>query len=169
MGQPHDWKTACRCRDLASIGLADLGMERTTSLSLACLQRPHAVRPSRSMVCGADVFPCLNEWRAALRAAELRLEAAATLWPLVVICVALTAGASSAKVLKTQDDALAYCRSGHVLLFTALPMILSGALIQTAVSPGWRNAWITVHLISSLLWRVGCFGHLFRHRSAARR
>lgn len=58
-------------------------------------------------------------------------------------------------------------RSGLILLFNAVPMIASGALIQTAVSPGWRNAWIGIHLVASALWIAGSFVH-WRVRVQAR-
>jgi hypothetical protein len=33
-----------------------------------------------------------------------------------------------------------------------LPMASSGYLLQVSVQPGWRQAWIWVHIVSSLLW-----------------
>ena len=49
--------------------------------------------------------------------------------------------------------------TGVVLLVNALPMIASGVLIQTAVSPGWRIAWVVVHLLASACWVVGSALH----------
>lgn len=43
-------------------------------------------------------------------------------------------------------------RSGVGLLLTVLPMIASGYLIQVSVETWWRNAWIVVHLATSLVW-----------------
>lgn len=59
--------------------------------------------------------------------------------------------------------------SGTSLILTLAPMVASGYLIQTAVSSGWRRAWIVVHLITSALWVVAYLGHLialYRHRRA---
>ena len=33
-----------------------------------------------------------------------------------------------------------------------VPMAASGYLLQIAVEPGWRQTWIWVHVVSSLLW-----------------
>jgi hypothetical protein len=60
-------------------------------------------------------------------------------------------------------------RSGNAMLWTAIPMIASGYLIQVAVSPGWRNAWIAVHLVSSTAWLAGYLSHLLRHRRGPKR
>jgi len=49
--------------------------------------------------------------------------------------------------------------SGLVLLATLVPMVASGYLIQTAVDPAWRTAWVAVHLIASVLWLVGHAAH----------
>lgn len=43
-------------------------------------------------------------------------------------------------------------RSGVSLLATVVPMVASGYLIQTTVTPAWRTAWIVVHLATSALW-----------------
>lgn len=52
--------------------------------------------------------------------------------------------------------------SGLVLLASALPMIASGYLLQTAVEPGWRRLWVAVHLVSSGLWIAGHLAHVAR-------
>lgn len=52
--------------------------------------------------------------------------------------------------------------SGLVLLASALPMIASGYLLQTAVDPGWRRLWVAVHLVSSGLWIAGHLAHVAR-------
>ena len=49
--------------------------------------------------------------------------------------------------------------SGLSMLLTAAPMVLSGYLIQTTVTEGWRTAWIVVHLATSALWVAGYLGH----------
>lgn len=50
-------------------------------------------------------------------------------------------------------------RSGASLLFTLVPMVVSGYLIQTAVDGGWRRAWVIVHLAASGLWLLGYLAH----------
>lgn len=50
-------------------------------------------------------------------------------------------------------------RTGLQLVATAGPMILSGYFLQTAVAPGWRTAWLAVHLASSALWLAGYLVH----------
>jgi hypothetical protein len=50
-------------------------------------------------------------------------------------------------------------RTGLMLMTTAAPMILSGYLIQTAVTPTWRTVWIVAHLGTSALWVAGYLGH----------
>lgn len=52
--------------------------------------------------------------------------------------------------------------SGLVLLASALPMIASAYLLQTAVDPGWRRLWVAVHLVSSGLWIAGHLAHVAR-------
>jgi hypothetical protein len=42
--------------------------------------------------------------------------------------------------------------TGVGLLVAFVPMAASGYLIQVAVEPGWRAAWIGLHVASSLLW-----------------
>jgi len=49
--------------------------------------------------------------------------------------------------------------SGVAMLLTAAPMVISGYLIQTTVTDGWRAAWVVVHLAASGLWAVGYLGH----------
>jgi len=50
--------------------------------------------------------------------------------------------------------------SGRVLIASALPMILSGYFLQTAVEPGWQQAWRIVHLAASSLWLAGALVHV---------
>lgn len=60
-------------------------------------------------------------------------------------------------------------RSGVSMMLTVVPMVVSGYLIQTAVDPGWRTAWVVVHVATSLLW-VGAYGgHLAAPALARRR
>ena len=50
-------------------------------------------------------------------------------------------------------------RSGVSLIFTLVPMVISGYLIQTAVEIDWRRIWVIVHLAASALWLVGYLSH----------
>ena len=59
-------------------------------------------------------------------------------------------------------------RSGLLMLALALPMIFSGYLLQTAVDEIWRQAWIVVHVATSLIWLVGVAVHLLTHYSTRR-
>lgn len=66
-------------------------------------------------------------------------------------------------------------RSGLSMMLTLVPMIVSGYLIQTAVEPAWRTAWVVVHVAASVLWTAGFGAHLLvpvlvrrRRRRAAR-
>jgi hypothetical protein len=63
-------------------------------------------------------------------------------------------------------------RSGLTLMLSLVPMVASGYLIQTAVAPAWRTAWVAIHLVASVLWLAGYLGHLVallgRRRSGQR-
>lgn len=50
-------------------------------------------------------------------------------------------------------------RSGVSLIFTLVPMVVSGYLIQTAVEGDWRRIWVIVHLAASGLWLLGYLIH----------
>lgn len=58
--------------------------------------------------------------------------------------------------------------TGIVLTVQFLPMVLSGSLIQVAVSDAWRTAWIWVHLICSGLWLLMAIAHRVRALSGRR-
>lgn len=65
-------------------------------------------------------------------------------------------------------------RSGLVLLLNLVPMVVSGYLIQTAVTPFWRNLWVGIHLTASALWILSHLAHLIvprvqKHRQKRRR
>jgi len=51
-------------------------------------------------------------------------------------------------------------RSGPGLAIVFVPMIVSGYLLQTAVSPVWRDAWVFAHVASSTVWLVAFVVHL---------
>ena len=53
--------------------------------------------------------------------------------------------------------------SGLLLGLTGLPMVFSGYLIQVTVSPSWRTAWITLHLLASALWVLALAAHALTH------
>ena len=59
-------------------------------------------------------------------------------------------------------------RSGWGLAATAAPMVASGYLLQTATAPGWRQAWLALHLASSALWLAGYAAHQLSGRRAPR-
>lgn len=59
-------------------------------------------------------------------------------------------------------------RSGLTMVANLLPMVASGYLIQTAVSPSWRTAWVAVHLAASGLWLAGYVAHLLTRRMGRR-
>ena len=50
--------------------------------------------------------------------------------------------------------------SGVAMLANLVPMVISGYLLQTAVSPGWRRAWLVIHLATAALWLAGYLLHL---------
>jgi hypothetical protein len=50
----------------------------------------------------------------------------------------------------------------------AVPMIVSGYLIQTAVTPAWRTAWIAIHLAASGLWVAGYLTHALAKKKGDR-
>lgn len=57
-------------------------------------------------------------------------------------------------------------RSGVLLAGLAGPMIASGYLLQIAVEPAWRRAWIAVHVGLSLVWIVATVAHQLGRRRA---
>jgi hypothetical protein len=59
-------------------------------------------------------------------------------------------------------------RSGVSLVLTLVPMVVSGYLIQTAVSDDWRTAWVAVHVATSVLWLAGYLGHQLSSRIGQR-
>jgi hypothetical protein len=54
-------------------------------------------------------------------------------------------------------------RTGLTMLALAMPMILSGYLLQTAVSETWRITWIVIHVSTSVIWLAGFSLHLVTH------
>ena len=60
-------------------------------------------------------------------------------------------------------------RSGVGLVLTLAPMVVSGYLIQTAVADGWRTAWVSIHVATSMIWLAGYIVHQLSSRAAAGR
>lgn len=54
-------------------------------------------------------------------------------------------------------------RSGLALWGLALPMVLSGYLLQVSIAEGWRNTWLVTHLATALAWSLGYAGHWWTH------
>lgn len=58
-------------------------------------------------------------------------------------------------------------RSGISLLVTALPMVISGYLLQTTTHPQWHTLWVWLHGLTSVLWTLAFITHLFVHARKA--
>lgn len=56
--------------------------------------------------------------------------------------------------------------SGLGLILTMAPMVVSGYLVQVAVSEGWRTVWVAVHATASALWIIGYGVHVIVRQSA---
>lgn len=52
--------------------------------------------------------------------------------------------------------------SGLALFASAAPMIASGYFVQTAVDPDWREAWVAVHVATSLAWIAAYAAHQWK-------
>jgi hypothetical protein len=76
--------------------------------------------------------------------------------PLLVFAVGLI---WSAHVLGKLKNGRKNRVAGIGLTALFLPMAASGYLLQVAVQPGWRQAWIWVHVVSSLVWVVAFVVH----------
>ncbi|MDA7936731.1 hypothetical protein N9B90_02210 [bacterium] len=57
-------------------------------------------------------------------------------------------------------------RSGIALLSQAIPMIVTGYLLQVAVDEAWRTAWIWSHVVTSIAFSVAFVLHLLVRASA---
>ncbi|MDA1044399.1 MAG: hypothetical protein O3C57_04160 [Verrucomicrobia bacterium] len=53
--------------------------------------------------------------------------------------------------------------TGLTILVTALPMVFSGYFLQTATDDSWRQIWIILHVVSSLLWTGALIAHIVIH------
>lgn len=54
--------------------------------------------------------------------------------------------------------------SGLALFGLFVPMCASGYLLQTAVDPGWREAWVWIHGATSLAWTLAFVAHQVARR-----
>lgn len=82
--------------------------------------------------------------------------------PLLVLMVGVFWHAHA--MWRWQSDTQEGRRSGLTAWVATVPMIASGYLIQTAVSPLWQTTWIAVHLTTSAIWIVGSIVHIITHR-----
>lgn len=58
-------------------------------------------------------------------------------------------------------------RTGALLALGLAPMVVSGYLVQTAIEDDWRQAWVVVHVASSVLWVAAYVVHQVSPRPAA--
>jgi len=58
-------------------------------------------------------------------------------------------------------------RSGLIMLWTLLPMALTGYLIQVVSIPGWMLPLAAVHIVTGCVFLVGIAGHRFRSKRNA--
>ena len=56
-------------------------------------------------------------------------------------------------------------RSGWALLTAAVPMILSGYLLQVSTEAFWRGLWTWTHVSTSSVWLLAYAGHQLTRRS----
>jgi len=71
-------------------------------------------------------------------------------------------------VQKLKSGARPRRRTGIALLSQALPMILTGYLLQVAVDEWWRELWIWSHLVTSVLFCVAFVAHLLARATKRR-
>ncbi len=57
--------------------------------------------------------------------------------------------------------------SGVALFLLFAPMSASGYLLQTAVHPFWRSAWVAVHVSTSVAWVAVFLAHVLSRRARA--
>lgn len=51
--------------------------------------------------------------------------------------------------------------TGIGIMVSAMPMVLSAYLLQVASSTPWREIWIILHVVSSLIWTIALIIHIF--------
>lgn len=103
-----------------------------------------------------DEFSAVHPWQAPVQHAHVLAA------PLLVFALGLFWRAHAVAGLRL--GAPERRRSGTTLLASAAPMVLSGYLLQTAVEPTWRKAWIALHVATSTLWLLGATVHLLQKR-----
>ena len=79
--------------------------------------------------------------------------------PLLVFAVGLV---WSVHILGKLQNGQTNRAAGIGLTALFLPMVASGYLLQVAVAPGWRQTWIWLHVLSSLLWIAAFVVHQVR-------
>lgn len=84
--------------------------------------------------------------------------------PLLVFAVGLSWQRHIAPRLRRRD--MQRYRSGLTAVFTLVPMVLSGYLLQTTIDDNWRNLWVIVHVSSSILWLIGSVAHQLQPKEA---
>jgi hypothetical protein len=93
--------------------------------------------------------PWQPEWQHAhILTAPLLLFAVGWMWSNHVL-VKIRSGAKSGR------------RSGLLLVAFMFPMVFSGYLLQTANSEAWREAWVAVHVCTSVVWFLAAVVHPF--------
>lgn len=78
--------------------------------------------------------------------------------PLLVLAAGVLWRGHAAERLRSNRTAGRISGLGLALVF--LPMALSGYMLQTAAAPGWRHAWLAVHLAASAAWILLFLGHM---------
>lgn len=86
--------------------------------------------------------------------------------PLLVLMAGVLWRAHVAPQLRSERRARR--RSGLALLALLLPMVLSGYSIQVVSEQAWRDTWVGVHVVSSVLWCVAMLVHLVARARAPR-
>lgn len=107
-----------------------------------------------------DPFAAAHPWQAPVQHAHVVVA------PLLVFAIGLVFRAHAWQGL--QLGVPARRRSGIALLAGAAPMILSGYLLQVAVEPAWRTAWIWIHVATGTLWIVATLVHQLTPRPNGR-
>jgi hypothetical protein len=77
--------------------------------------------------------------------------------PLLVFALGVAATMHAAPMIRAAVGTRR--RSGLLLAWTAAPMVASAYLLQVATAPGWRTAWVVVHVATSLIWLASYLAH----------
>jgi len=103
-----------------------------------------------------DEFSTVHPWQAPVQHAHVVVA------PLLVFAIGMFWKAHATTGLRSGYPERR--RTGLTLLTAATPMVLSGYLLQVAVEPVWRRAWIAVHVAASALWLAVSALHLLQRR-----